>query len=367
VNSIETDSWLDLFGPADRAGSRLLSFHTVQRGGIPLLFLPPGKREALSGLTLYPAQSTRARLAKKLLEIALRVGLRPGLERVQFEVAVEDTFAAFLRQSARTAAPPTFAVLAGNPRARGRRFVFLLLDAAGLPAAVVKAGASEAAQSLIEHEENFLRANAGMPGLPALRGGFESSRARAFALDFAAGNSPRGSNLEAPGNLLTSWLARDREMRMRDLESWRLLMASEAFPMGTAMSALAETKFHPTLMHGDFAPWNVKVCAGHWTVLDWERGQLEGVPGWDWFHFELQPALLVRHETAAQLFTRCERILASSDFLAYAAAAGIGPHARALLLAYLANCLCVTKQTEGREPLLELEQRVANTRFARPA
>ena len=36
------------------------------------------------------------------------------------------------------------------------------------------------------------------------------------------------------------------------------------------------------VFHGDFAPWNIKVDrAGAWMVLDWERGELHGVPCWD--------------------------------------------------------------------------------------
>ena len=32
---------------------------------------------------------------------------------------------------------------------------------------------------------------------------------------------------------------------------------------------------------------------GSWVVLDWERGEPEGLPGWDWFHYVVQTGVLV--------------------------------------------------------------------------
>lgn len=49
-------------------------------------------------------------------------------------------------------------------------------------------------------------------------------------------------------------------------------------------------------------------------VLDWERGELAGIPAWDWFHFVLQPAILVAREDTAALVRRLEGLLASADF-----------------------------------------------------
>ena len=117
-------------------------------------------------------------------------------------------------------------------------------------------------------------------------------------------------------------------------------------------------------MHGDFAPWNVKVSRGRWTVLDWERGELAGIPGWDWFHFVMQPALLVRHETSEAMLARLEGLLRSTEFVDYAQNAGTAESARPLAYAYLMNCLRVTQQTEGRAGLEALTGLAAGRWFS---
>ncbi|MSU57886.1 MAG: hypothetical protein EXS35_06840 [Pedosphaera sp.] len=356
-----TDSWPGLFAPcAAGAAAVNVGLHVVRRGGLPLLYLPADNRCAVHALALYPAQSTKARLAKKFLRRALRFGLRPGLDKIAVTVGASDPFAAFLGDATGVSAGalPRFAVLAGNPHAPGRRFVFLLFDADGAPRAVVKAGQTDSARELLAHEENFLRAlPTGTRGVPRLRGGFDSARARAFALDFAAGESPRDDDAKAVATLLNSWVSPDHHAVMNELPAWQRLMAAANQPLlPPAVAALATARFRPALWHGDFAPWNVKMSgAGEWTVLDWERGERAGVPGWDWFHFVLQPALLVRREPAEQLLARLEGLLASPEFLAYAAAAEISAHTRALALAYLAYCRRVTNQTDGGDGLTGLE------------
>ena len=70
---------------------------------------------------------------------------------------------------------------------------------------------------------------------------------------------------------------------------------------------LGRRSVHPAIHHGDFAPWNIKVSpAGAWTVLDWERGELTGIPGWDWFHYVIQSAILVGHLPTSALVQRVE-------------------------------------------------------------
>ena len=430
--SAAADSWTDLFMP----GELRHTLHAVRRGGEPFLLLPSPARLATRALALYPAQTAKARAAKIVLHLALRLGLKPGLEPVSASVAGDDPFWHFLIQSvfenppaasetafgvppsggspavppeggtpnestqtrSQTAGlpagvPPRFAILAGNPRATGRRFVLLLFNADGDPAAVVKAGVSDDARRLLAHEEDFLRSlPEGRRGLPTVRGTFDSPRVRAFALDFFEGESPRADETAALSDLLGSWIVTDREVTMRELDAWRRLADKFHKPIETStvrsrrreeadlhklapnppphvggyeawetswLEALAEARFHPVMSHGDFTPWNVKVARGQWTVLDWERGEPMGVPGWDWFHFVLQPALLVRRESTDALLLRLENLFRSAAFTAYAERAGIKGRERALALAYLAYGTRVTKQTEGLDRLAALEAAAA--------
>jgi hypothetical protein len=355
------DSWRDLFAPCEPGQAQATAeLSIVRRAGQPFLLLPASPRLAAKSLALYPAQTGKARAAKLLLGLALRTGIRLRLEKVSLPVGAGDSFAAFLAQTASLVGEvlPPFAILAGNPHAVGRRFVVLVFDAGGGPAGVVKAGGSDAARRLIAREESFLQtAPPGTAGIPKLRASFHSPRVQAFTTDFFAGHSPGLKEMTPLAQLLTSWVAVSRRVTLSELGAWqRLAETSAGTPPPKPVRDLAGATFHPALAHGDFAPWNVKVWRGQWTLLDWERGELAGVPGWDWFHFVIQPAVLVRRETVAQLIDRVEQLLASEGFVRYARHAGISGAERALALAYLSFCTRVVKQTEGLEKVESLER-----------
>jgi len=160
--------------------------------------------------------------------------------------------------------------------------------------------------------------------------------------------------------LLGSWLTAKQRLRSGTRGVAAVVGGGSESPLpGACQGRWAEARVHPALTHGDFAPWNVKVSRGQWTVLDWERGELAGVPGWDWFHFVMQPAVLVRRERTESLLSRFEHLLDSAHFSKYAEQAGIGEHRRALALAYLACCTRVTRQTGGREQIQKLERAAA--------
>jgi len=359
--SAPSDSWRRLFatGGVDFVGTTA-RLYAVHRGGEPFLLLPAGARAAVRALDLYPAQTSKARLAKRLLAWVLRLHLSVGLERIQVAVSDETPFARFLSQTVSSESPvvPTFALLAGNPRVEGRRFVMLLFNENGDPVTVVKAGVSETARRLLAKEETFLRSTPpGTPGVPVIRHAFEAPDVRAFALDFFPGQSPRDEETRPVAELLGSWVDPGRQVAMKELHLWRrLLAASGDGPLPARVMALSDSRFCPAITHGDFAPWNVKVSHGTWTALDWERGELVGIPGWDWFHFVMQPAVLVRHETTDALGARFEKLLASPEFVDYARRASIVGDESALALAYLAFCTRVIKQTEGLDRVAQLER-----------
>src|SRR2546430_1622506 len=102
------------------------------------------------------------------------------------------------------------------------------------------------------------------------------------------------------------------------------------------------------IQHGDFALWNLKVSpTGSWTALDWERGNVNGIPGWDWFHYVIQTSILVRKMPIATLENRIEELLLSPVFRQYAEKAGIVAVEKALVLMYLAHIMEVIKPAEG--------------------
>ena len=73
----------------------------------------------------------------------------------------------------------------------------------------------------------------------------------------------------------------------------------------SAVQILAGTQVPVTLVHGDFAPWNMTLAGRTLQVFDWEYGCLEGLPNWDETHFVLQVGLFLRrwsrHQSVAAL------------------------------------------------------------------
>jgi hypothetical protein len=198
--------------------------------------------------------------------------------------------------------------------------------------------------------------------VPRLRARFESPRLRALALDFVPGNSPRPRGEAALLPLLAAWVDANRTVGLFDIPDWRRLQ--ETVPANRLLSVVAGQlrgrKVHPVLHHGDFAPWNIKVSpAGVWTVLDWERGELTGIPGWDWFHYVIQSGILVGHLPTSVLTQQVESLLRSDAFRQYAARGGILGCEEELVLAYLLHMVEVIKPSEGLAPTRELLEALA--------
>ena len=89
-------------------------------------------------------------------------------------------------------------------------------------------------------------------------------------------------------------------------------------------------------------------------MLDWERCDLNGLPGYDWFHFLIQTRILVAKKSAAGLAKELMRLLDSPAFQQYAGHAGIIGVERELVLAYLLHHNEVIHPGEGRAQGREL-------------
>ena len=222
--------WQPLFASGNTPGGAVtVRFRVLHREGLPFLFLPESKTTATRALDLYPAQSTKARIARRLLKSALRAGLAPGAKRLVAQIPKTGEFALFLSKAAGLTENrlPQFAVLAGNPKAPGRRFVFLLFDDAGNPVAVVKAGHEPDARLLIVHETAVLSAAlADARGIPQLRHTFSSPKVEAFATDFISGKSPLGDVTPALGRIFSSWLNPSVKVRLCELDAWKTMIST---------------------------------------------------------------------------------------------------------------------------------------------
>ncbi|MEY4385946.1 MAG: hypothetical protein RLY20_1229 [Verrucomicrobiota bacterium] len=350
--------WEQLFPPpAEATRSVTLQMRLLRKHGEPLLLLPATGRTTHAALSLYPAQSWKAKVARGGLRLTGMVGWLPGTTPVALRIDPQAAFAKFLAPPGLSAQALSFALLLGNPHAAGRRYVLLVCDAAGQPIRVVKAGEGNGrAVELIQSEAAFRQAApATLLSAPALHGRFHDGEVAALSMDYAAGTTPRCDEFEPAARLLESWIDRSRTVPFAALAVAQRLEANARTDEVTrrALTAMRRLEFHPTIHHGDFAPWNIRVDAtGRWQVLDWERGELAGPPAWDWFHYLIQPEVLVRRTQPAEILAKVQRFLHSEHFTRYTAQAGIASCVAELLLGYLIYCRDVTRQTEGM-PVVE--------------
>ena len=289
-------------------------FRVLHKRGEPFLYLPKMRVAARNALNLYPAQRTLARLARTAMNFSLCFGL--PLPRTKVPLATNAPFAKFLKKLTHSGIMPEFSVLAGNPSAPGRRFIFLVFDSNGTPRWVVKAGTEDSAAALIEREADFLqRLPTDLSGAPRVAARFVDGSAKAFAMDYADGDSPRDPEDGRIERTLSSWVDDSRELCPAELPVWRQLVDSDADPdlVAHLTTLLRNRTVHPVIAHGDFTPWNIKESykAKGWVVLDWERGERDGMRRQplrrrSLFEHDLraQPSLAQRHERVLERLRR---------------------------------------------------------------
>lgn len=345
--------WIDLFA-TDDPRDVTAEMRVFKKGGKPFLFLPRDSRLAIHALSLYAAQTGFARTAKRVLKMALRMGMPFPGKTIEIGISTQQEFSRFLIQLAggKSQSFPPLAILSGNPGAEGRRFLLLMFDEQGHPASVVKAGISPAGRRLIQAERSFFQAaENSVQGIPAFRGGFSSNQVEALAVEYIEGEPPMTEDRAVMGRLFGGWLNEGATVRAGDVTVWKELEKLHgADPVFRRIAAkVSDFEFHPTLFHGDFAPWNIKISSknGEWIVLDWERGDKIGFPGWDWFHYVMQTAILVEKLPAETVFSRVENLLSDKIFQDYAEMAGIRGQEKAMAAAYLFHCVKVIRPGEG--------------------
>lgn len=367
--SFSEPSWAELFADHETAGAPVsVCLKLLRRAGEPLLLVPADPKLAAVALSLYPAQRTKARLLRGALRQAWRFGIPVRFETVTVPVVAQAPFPRFLTQQVNTPMTgfPPLAILCGNPGAAGRRFVILVFAPDKLPNAVVKAGVGEKAAGLIDREEAFLKSvPGGTAAIPKLRGAFRGTNTHALAFDFVIGSPPLHTDYDGVGRVLTPWLDTGGPRRLGDLPAWQATEeACRSHPLWKRVAnVLRDHPVRPTIFHGDFAPWNIKVSPrdGSWTVLDWERGDLTGIPGWDWFHYVFQYGDLVSRLPAAGLVRRIHELLHHVAFQHYSAAASIDGVHRELFLAYLLCYNRVFNSPESGANFGELLTRLAES------
>ena len=333
-----------------------MRFRLARKHGHPLLLVPSLRQSVGTALALYPAQTRLARMARGLLGLALGAGLPWGTEPLELGLDPGTAFMHFLFPTDAGWEDSGFAVLCGNPQALGRRFILLGINQAGQPQRLIKAGVGEPAGKLIRAEAGFLESQpAELLSAPEVVGRICGDGIEAVAVEYAPGNSPATRDIVPLAKLLRSWLRTDRRTRLAELPTWQRLAAVCRTPdlLRSVEAELGAVQFCPAIYHGDLAPWNIRVnrATQRWVVLDWERGEPLGPPGWDWFHFLIQHEVLARRTPPQRLVARVNRLLHSPLFAQYAEPAGITACTRPLLFAYVLYWRDVLRPADGVEKM----------------
>ena len=192
--------------------------------------------------------------------------------------------------------------------ARNRKISAAVIDGSGRILAFAKLAQSELCRTLMANEASVLKRLAGFGGQGApiaprlLFAGQIEGTFVAVQTPLLGRAAPRWT--EAHGAFLRSLetrqivpaaetdLVRALPERIAALSPVRPELASA---LDSIWPALARMSVPLTVVHGDFAPWNLRRNSGGIAAFDWEYGQPGGIPGIDQTHYLLQTGYLLEN------------------------------------------------------------------------
>jgi hypothetical protein len=141
---------------------------------------------------------------------------------------------------------------------------------------------AEEAKKLMQFSQKF----EGVPEVISLESGDDWS---AFSMRHLKDRGPMRLDQDSVIGLLDGWL--EEEFISPVSLPWVNSILQKA-PVKLA-AAIAEQKVRRSLLHGDFAPWNLRSDRGKLMAIDWEWGSLDGLGGIDLGHGLLMTGNLV--------------------------------------------------------------------------
>jgi hypothetical protein len=251
--------------------------------------------------------------------------------------------------------PIRLALSCGAPEgARNRKASALAIDLQGNLRAFVKLARSEIAREIVAHEAAML------PGLahvraPRLLMNEEIDGTLVMAqtplpgspapLPFGRAHAAFLQSLQSPEKIVAaqSPMILGLRQRLENLEMHEVLIPSPGTPgegqdrdrapnpdplpslppdyrgretelseiLADVLPSLEQMSVPITIIHGDFAPWNLRIEGGAISAFDWEYGQLSGLPLIDEIHYRLQVGLLLEHWSAHRGAEEIEKLCQS--------------------------------------------------------
>jgi hypothetical protein len=276
-----------------------------------------------------------ARCVRILLNITYSLGGLRFLRRIDFALAEDSPLACLERQTG----GEVHAILLGNPVQEARRSVALLTDKTGTQL-VAKTGVNPAAREAVLREHEFI--NQWSERFSAMQRSshfLEDDNWATFTVDFLDGKKVSVENSNEILDVLKGWVSVDHPQPLSSFSRWQEIVSkwSDTNTASDLLDAGDQILIRPSLVHNDFAPWNI--IRNHQEVIkviDWEEGETDGIPGWDWVHFIYQTATLVQRKTVVQTATYIENMLHKTESQEYLKLAGWQGYESWLLETYLA-------------------------------
>jgi len=295
---------------------RYAAFPSLQdcRWFIPL----DSPRVAAVAFAIYTPYKRAARIKQTAVRTAARSGL-PGWYRDEIIVA-QRAFSPLQDLATPNVGSRNslhFVISTGTPGPT-RKPTIAVLDDHGTHRGIIRVGESDIQRSLIANEAAMLRMLAEVRGLqghvPSLLAHVDDGT-RLITLQSVVSGKPAPANLTTSHHELLSRLqlpSRKPALSTAFMEALpdRVQSASaDIQPIARAalrrsQSLLDSLEVSPTINHGDFAPWNLRVTRASIAAFDWEYGLIDGLPLLDEIHHQFQTDFLLHGATMRQVLNR---------------------------------------------------------------
>lgn len=298
--ALDLDGVLAALGvAADSAESRIPC--TVIRGNDgPRWILPDGSRLAHALLSEWHPYGRFTRIFWSAVPLANRLGILPRLPGNMRSTLPSDASRRFLQRlgCSFNAGPPV--ILAGN-NAITRKLLVFLEDRDQKKIILAKVPLTPPAQLSIGNEARMLETlngklhaprlvcssqETGIAAQEYLPGKLGSRRLKPEYVEFMLALASGGGSIS-----LRAYGQRVAE-RLRGCPAYPEHSAQLNAALGLVES---DADLPAALVHGDFAPWNIKhLPGGACTLIDWEMARADGLPLYDLCHFYYMQAYLFR-------------------------------------------------------------------------
>ena len=232
-------------------------------------------------------------------------------------------------------------IYVGTPGPQQKAVVVLVDSDSGEPLGVMKVALEEDARASLLREARTLQllARAGVQNVPVLLASEEAGR-RAWQTAVPGKLTSRKLTelhvdwlLQLPRTGKATTLGIQKQMLCRLVADQRSAVSAQHLRVvSTAIQHIdGQSPIPLVLVHGDFAPWNLKQLANcELAAIDWEDTDFEGLPLWDLCHFHCIQAHLFGDNSLVR------KVVTSRLVSRYLQALGINERQRlSLLLLYL--------------------------------